>query len=140
MRVAILGEPAGWHVGRLLASLRDRGHEASVIRWQALTAEVEPGDGRRMAERFLPEAIERADIVVVRGMPAGGLEDVIFRMDILGRLAADVRKSIGGNDFSPALDCTDSINANAADGTPPAGRRTGSRNAARDTPGKGRPR
>jgi len=88
MRVAILGEPAGWHVGRLLESLRDRGHEASAIRWQALAAEVEPGDGRRMAERFLPEVIEQADIVVVRGMPAGGLEEVIFRMDVLGRLAA----------------------------------------------------
>lgn len=83
MRVAILGDPAGWHVGRLRAALDERGHEAAVIRWNELSATIGGGD-----ETFLPDAIERADLVVVRGMPAGGLEEVILRMDILGRIAA----------------------------------------------------
>lgn len=83
MRVAILGDPAGWHVGRLRAALDERGHEAAVIRWNELSATIGGGD-----ETFLPDAIERADLVLVRGMPAGGLEEVILRMDILGRIAA----------------------------------------------------
>jgi ribosomal protein S6--L-glutamate ligase len=82
-RVAILGDPAGWHVGRLRAALDERGHEAAVIRWNELSASVGGGD-----ESFLPDAIDRADLVLVRGMPAGGLEEVILRMDVLGRIAA----------------------------------------------------
>ena len=107
LRVAVVGEPAGWHVGRLVAALTARGHLATVVRWCELAAEVcsgvcsgiysginsgqsprGAGDGTTSAERFLPPAIEAADIVVVRGMPGGGLEEVIFRMDLLGRLAA----------------------------------------------------
>lgn len=95
LRVAVVGEPSGWHVSRLLAALAARGHLATVVRWIELSAEVRSvqpvdiPDGRGLTtERFLPQAMEAADIVVVRGMPGGGLEEVIFRMDLLGRLAA----------------------------------------------------
>jgi ribosomal protein S6--L-glutamate ligase len=95
LRVAVVGEPTGWHVGRLLAALADRGHQGTAVRWTELSAEVQAAQpaeisaGRGLAaERFFPPAIEAADIVIVRGMPGGGLEEVIFRMDLLGRLAA----------------------------------------------------
>lgn len=95
LRVAVLGEPTGWHVGRLMAALASRGHQAAVVRWRELSAEVgveRPAEhsagGPLTAERFLPPTIEAADVVIVRGMPGGGLEEVIFRMDLLGRLAA----------------------------------------------------
>jgi ribosomal protein S6--L-glutamate ligase len=94
LRVAVVGEPTGWHVGRLLAALAARGHQATAVRWAELSAEVRTArhaensvSGPLTAERFLPPAIESADLVVVRGMPGGGLEEVIFRMDLLGRLA-----------------------------------------------------
>lgn len=82
LRFALLGEPTGWHVGRLATAIRARGHEAKVVRWGELAAEI-AGDG---GESFMPDAIGRADLVVVRGMPGGSLEEVIFRMDLLGRL------------------------------------------------------
>lgn len=95
LRVAVIGEPTGWHVGRLLAALAARGHQGTVVRWTDLTAEVtatplEAGasTGGQSRERFLPPALASADLVVVRGMPGGGLEEVVFRMDLLGRLAA----------------------------------------------------
>jgi ribosomal protein S6--L-glutamate ligase len=103
LRVAVVGEPTGWHVGRLLAALTARGHQGTVVRWTDLVAEVcsevcseirsgqsprGAGNGTTSAERFLPPAIDAADLVVVRGMPGGGLEEVVFRMDLLGRLAA----------------------------------------------------
>lgn len=86
LRMALLGEPTGWHLGRLAAAMRGRGHEASVVRWNELAAEV-GGSDASAGERLWPEAVSRADCVIVRGMPTGALEDVIFRMDVLGRLA-----------------------------------------------------
>ncbi len=88
MRVVILGEPGGWHVDRLSDTLRRRGHHVAVIRWAEMTAGVGP-----TAAAFGPEELANAEAVVVRGMPgtstsAHRLEDVIFRMDALGQLAA----------------------------------------------------
>lgn len=84
--MALLGEPTGWHLGRLAAAIRGRGHEAAVVRWHELAAEIGTGDASP-SERLLPDAVGRAEMVIVRGMPTGALEDVIFRMDVLGRLA-----------------------------------------------------
>lgn len=103
LRVAVIGEPTGWHVGRLLAALAARGHRGMVVRWNDLAADLcsgfhsafhsgpspqSAGDGPTSVERFLPPVIDAADLVVVRGMPGGSLEEVVFRMDLLGRLAA----------------------------------------------------
>ncbi|MEI6239619.1 MAG: RimK family alpha-L-glutamate ligase [Planctomycetia bacterium] len=81
MRVAVLGAATGWHVGRLVDALRAGGHESTVVGWHELATDI------GVVERHMPEAVDRADVIVVRGMPVGTLEDVIFRMDLLGRLA-----------------------------------------------------
>ncbi|MGI9178844.1 MAG: ATP-grasp domain-containing protein [Pirellulales bacterium] len=88
MRVTVLGEPGGWHVERLAAALIQRGHDVAVTRWSELSAEIHAGE-----HRCGPPDIDAADAIVVRGMPgisAGPdrLEEVIFRMDALGQLAA----------------------------------------------------
>lgn len=87
-RACILGEPGGWHARRLAAGLDSRGLAATIVRWQALQAAVGL-DGAR----FGPSDFAAADVIVVRGMPGTSpadarLEEVIFRMDVLGRLAA----------------------------------------------------
>jgi RimK family alpha-L-glutamate ligase len=87
-RVCILGEPGGWHARRLAAGLEARGLTATIVRWQALRAAVAL-DG----PRFGPSEFAAADVIAVRGMPGTSpadarLEEVIFRMDVLGRLAA----------------------------------------------------
>ena len=83
MRLVVIGSPGAWHVGRLAAVAATRGHAVDVVGWQALGAVLGTGP-----ERFLPDEVERADAIVVRGMPAGRLEEVILRMDLLGRLEA----------------------------------------------------
>jgi len=83
MRAAVLGIAGGWHVRRLVGALESRGHEARVVAWHELSTEIGPH------ERHQPGCIAHADVIVVRSMPAGTLEDVIFRMDVLGRLARD---------------------------------------------------
>lgn len=85
MRVAVLGAATGWHVRRLVASLHDAGHEATVVEWHHLAADI------GATERLLPPSAAECDTIVVRGMPSGTLEDVIFRMDLLGRFARDHR-------------------------------------------------
>ena len=86
MRIVLLGEPGGWHIEQLRAAVVRRGHVATVIRWQHLTAGV--GDE---GLRFGPAEVAAADAIVVRGMPGVGtgtdrLESVVFRMDVLGCL------------------------------------------------------
>lgn len=87
MRVAIVGEPGGWHVQRLAAAVAGRGHAVSIVRWAEMAAVVGCGP-----ERLEPEPLELADAIAVRGMPGSAapderLEEVVFRMDLLGRLA-----------------------------------------------------
>jgi len=88
MLVALVGEPGGWHLERLAATLRRRGHIAETVSWRSIGAAI-AADGLR----FTPDALAAADAVVVRGMPGGGagpqrLEEVIFRMDALAQLEA----------------------------------------------------
>lgn len=90
MRIVLLGEPGGWHIERLRAAVVRRGHVATIVRWQHLTASV--GDE---GLRFGPAAVAAADAIVVRGMPgvatgtADRLESVVFRMDVLGCLETE---------------------------------------------------
>lgn len=88
LRMVVIGAATGWHVRRLTTAIARRGHEAAVVAWDALGGLVETG-----GDRFLPASLDTADLVAVRGMPGASadsnrLEDVIFRMDVLGRLEA----------------------------------------------------
>ncbi len=90
MRVAILGQPDNWHTTVLQAALARHGVEAPcspitrvvarlVTRPRVTTvlSVVAPGTG---------EPWEDCDIVFVRGIPGGSLEQIIFRVDVLHRL------------------------------------------------------
>lgn len=87
MRLAVLGEPSGWHAERLLQAARARGHAAEIVRWQELATSLGGTSHDGTIERFLPLAVDEAEAVIVRGMPTGGLEEVVFRMNLLGRIA-----------------------------------------------------
>jgi RimK family alpha-L-glutamate ligase len=87
-RACILGEPTGWHARRLASLLEIRAFETAIVPWRCLSADVAPH-----GEAFGPPEFARADVVAVRGMPGTSpaesrLEEVIFRMDVLARLAA----------------------------------------------------
>ncbi|RLS33335.1 MAG: RimK family alpha-L-glutamate ligase [Planctomycetota bacterium] len=86
MRLVAIGEPSAWHMRRIGTCATSRGHAVEMVRWREMAACISPA--ATAVETFLPVALEEADVVVVRGMPGGGLEEVILRMDLLGRLAA----------------------------------------------------
>lgn len=87
MRLVVVGAARGWHATRLAAEASRRGHGVTVVEWPLLGAAIDPA-ARPAVERFLPAAVDAADVLTVRSMPAGRLEEVILRMDLLGRIAA----------------------------------------------------
>jgi RimK family alpha-L-glutamate ligase len=86
VRIAILGSQSGWHEDRLGHALRDRGAEPVVAPITALSAAVAAaGAGPQLAAAGVP--LDGCVAVIVRAIPGGSLEQVIFRVDALHRLA-----------------------------------------------------
>ncbi|MBD0282406.1 MAG: RimK family alpha-L-glutamate ligase [Thermoleophilaceae bacterium] len=84
LRVAVLGSTGGWHAGRLERALAARGHECSFAQVTRMVGRVDGGLGVRSREL----ALDGCDVVLVRGIPRGSLEQVVFRVDVLHALAA----------------------------------------------------
>jgi RimK family alpha-L-glutamate ligase len=85
MKAAILGARSGWHENRLAKALRERGVETVVAPITALAAGVADGDKDRLAAGGV--RLDDCGAVIVRAIPGGSLEQVIFRVDALHRLA-----------------------------------------------------
>jgi ribosomal protein S6--L-glutamate ligase len=73
MRIAILSGGAGWHVRDLVRAAGEQGHAAEVLDFRRLHARVAAGAA----------PLDGFDAVIVRTMPPGSLEQVVFRMDLL---------------------------------------------------------
>lgn len=84
MRVAVLGSLESWYVQDLRRAAADR-HEIVPITFRQLRSAVET-TGLLAASG--PVDLGPFDAVLVRTMPPGSLEQVVFRMDVLGQLEA----------------------------------------------------
>ncbi len=73
MRIAILSGGTGWHVQDVLRAAAELGHVAQIVDFRSLAAGVETE----------PQPLAGFDAAIVRTVPAGSLEQVIFRMDFL---------------------------------------------------------
>src|SRR5690242_14720807 len=78
MRFAILSAGAGWHVHDLRRAAISLHHEAVAVDFRRVSASVATAC----------DSLAGFDAVLVRTMPPGSLEQVIFRMDVLHRLQA----------------------------------------------------
>jgi len=87
LRVGVLGATGSWHSRGLTTALAARGHEVITIPATRLRSEVDPG-GRVRVLGADDVALDALDLLFVRGLPRGSLEQVIFRMDALHVLAA----------------------------------------------------
>ncbi len=85
--VGVLGASGSWHARRLLTGLSAHGHEVLAIPATRLESEV---DERGSVRVLGPEgaALSALDLLIIRGLPRGSLEQVIFRVDALHVLAA----------------------------------------------------
>jgi RimK family alpha-L-glutamate ligase len=86
LRVAVLGASGSWHSRGLIAALAARGHEVFAIPATRLRSVVDSDGGVHVLG---PDgaALDALDLLIVRGLPRGSLEQVIFRMDALHVLA-----------------------------------------------------
>ena len=82
MKIAILGSRGGWHEARLWQALLARGIQPILAPITALTARL--GDPIRLSAQG--QRLDECDAVIVRAIPGGSLEQVIFRVDALHRL------------------------------------------------------
>ena len=78
MRIAILSGGDGWHVRDLQRAAVAQEYVAEAVDFRRLFTSVAAG----------AEALAGFDVVIVRTMPPGSLEQVVFRMDLLHRLQA----------------------------------------------------
>jgi RimK family alpha-L-glutamate ligase len=86
LRVAVLGASGSWHSRRLIGALGARGHEVLAIPATRLRSVIDVG-GRMHVLGPDGVSLDALDLVIVRGLPRGSLEQVIFRMDALHVLA-----------------------------------------------------
>lgn len=78
MRIVLLSAGDGWHVRDLQRAAAQQSHEAVPLDFRRLSTAVAHG----------PDALAEFDAVLVRTMPPGSLEQVVFRMDLLHRAQA----------------------------------------------------
>jgi len=83
VRIAILAARQGWHTEELCRALAERGHEGRVLPYEALVARL---GGAGPAVSAAGEDLGACAAVLARIIPAGSLEQVIFRVDALHTL------------------------------------------------------
>ena len=86
MHIGILGNPESWYVDDLQRAASERGVRSERIDYRLLAAGVSDR-GPTLTSGELD--LRQLDAVIVRTMPPGSLEQVVFRMDVLARLEAE---------------------------------------------------
>lgn len=80
MKIAILGNEGSWYVSDLGRAATLRGHVWRRVDFRRLASAVLESEVRVRAEEF---PLAAAEAVIVRTMPPGSLEQVVYRMDAL---------------------------------------------------------
>ena len=80
MRIAILCGGDGWHVRDLVRAATELGHTTEAVDFRRVAMAVGQTPARCGLHDF--------DAIVVRTMPPGSLEQIVFRMDVLHAVAA----------------------------------------------------
>src|SRR3954465_14964265 len=84
MRVAIVGSTGGWHAERLERALSARGHDCAFAPVTRIVGRIDGGFRARSRD----VALDACDVVIVRAIPRGSLEQIVFRVDALHALQA----------------------------------------------------
>jgi RimK family alpha-L-glutamate ligase len=87
LQVGVLGASGSWHSRGLIAALAGRGHGVVAIPATRLESVIDD-DGGVHVRGPAGAVLDALDLLIVRGLPRGSLEQVIFRMDALHVLAS----------------------------------------------------
>ena len=91
MRLAVLSSPESWYF-RDLVRAAAAAHDLTCLPFTGLQSAIGLGvDQSTCAKPETATGLEPFDAVLVRSMPPGSLEQVVFRMDLLGRGSIMIR-------------------------------------------------
>ena len=82
MKIGILGSKDSWYVKALMETLKDRGIPSASFSITNLVARIAGKPRVRIRDKVL----EEYEAIIVRSIPGGSLEQIIFRVDVLHRL------------------------------------------------------
>lgn len=85
MKIGLVAQPGSWYGRELARVAGERGHHATQIEFPRLIGSVGTAESGLSAQGL---DLLSLDAVIVRTMPPGSLEQVIYRMDALWRLSA----------------------------------------------------
>lgn len=85
MHIAILANPTSWYRRDLERAATARGHRVSSLPFERLSACVQTSKATVRGEEV---DLSQVSAVIVRTMPPGSLEQVVFRMNLLAQLEA----------------------------------------------------
>ncbi len=83
LRLGVLGNSGSWYVAELQRVARARGHLCERLEFPRLSGAA---GGTLTLARHGEEDLFQYDAIIVRTMPPGSLEQVVFRMDLLHQL------------------------------------------------------
>ncbi len=83
MKISILGNEGSWYVDELSRASVRRGHACQRVDFRTLTSSV---DGTSIDISGDDHSLFETDAIIVRTMPPGSLEQVVYRMDVLLQL------------------------------------------------------
>ena len=84
MQFAILGSADSWYFKDLQRAADGMDHQLTALPFSSISATVGQQGQRITAGQ---QALHQFDAVLVRTMPPGSLEQVVFRMDVLDSLS-----------------------------------------------------
>src|SRR6266478_2888186 len=85
MHIVILANPQSWYRRDLERAAAERDHRVTALPFERLTAHVHTESSSVCGTET---ELSKVDAVIVRTMPPGSLEQVVFRMNLLARLEA----------------------------------------------------
>jgi RimK family alpha-L-glutamate ligase len=85
VKIGVLGNEGSWYVNQACAGAAERGHTAVPLRFPEIRGSVLDG---KTELRIGEHCVADFDVLLVRTMPPGSLEQVVLRMDILATAAA----------------------------------------------------
>lgn len=89
MKIGVFGNSDSWYVNELCRAGTAAGHSMLPLRFEQLTVSI--GKGQPLFHCLDPETgqqtlLNELDVIIVRTMPPGSLEQVVARMDVLAGL------------------------------------------------------
>ena len=88
MRIGVLGNSGSWYCGDIERAAAARGHECSRLEFRRIAGVCGFHQPLQNGAVLDETRLDEFDAILIRTMPPGSLEEVVFRMDLLARLEA----------------------------------------------------